>query len=273
MEPQTLIYGLDFTSAPSRRKPLVLVQCRYHAATLTLTEITPLATFSGLEAWLHAGEWVAGLDFPFGQPRALAEALQLPLDWTGFVSVIAQMSKPEWVAQVNRFAQAQPTGQKRLFRPTDRHTHAQSPMNMHYIPTGKMFYEGATRLLHSPVSVIPNRPTPDPRIVFEAYPALTVRQLLGRGAGYKSDNAQDQTEGATAQRRRLLERLAEQCQPRYGFALDVPPIFVPLLLNDPTGDTLDALICAVQALWAYNQENYGIPKTIDPLEGWIICPE
>jgi hypothetical protein len=46
-------------------------------------------------------------------------------------------------------------------------------------------------------------------------------------------------------------------------------------IDDPMGDTLDALLCAIQAAWAYTQREhgYGIPATCDPLEGWIVDPE
>ena len=45
-------------------------------------------------------------------------------------------------------------------------------------------------------------------------------------------------------------------------------------LDDPTGDTLDALLAAIQAGWAYSQRalNYGIPPDCDPAEGWIVDP-
>lgn len=47
------------------------------------------------------------------------------------------------------------------------------------------------------------------------------------------------------------------------------------LIEDPTGDNLDALLCAVQTGWAYKQrdQGYGIPSDYDPLEGWIVDPE
>ena len=41
-----------------------------------------------------------------------------------------------------------------------------------------------------------------------------------------------------------------------------------------SGDQLDALLCAVQAAWAYSQadDNFGIPVYCDSLEGWIVDP-
>ncbi len=44
------------------------------------------------------------------------------------------------------------------------------------------------------------------------------------------------------------------------------------LLQDATGDCLDAAICAMQAAWAWRRKRrrYGLPPEVDPLEGWIL---
>jgi len=46
------------------------------------------------------------------------------------------------------------------------------------------------------------------------------------------------------------------------------------LAEDPSGDSLDALLCAVQAAWSWTQRasNYGAPEGSDALEGWIADP-
>lgn len=44
-------------------------------------------------------------------------------------------------------------------------------------------------------------------------------------------------------------------------------------ITDPTGDALDAALCAVQAAWACSQPDYGIPDGCDPVEGWIVDPD
>ena len=61
------------------------------------------------------------------------------------------------------------------------------------------------------------------------------------------------------------------------------PFYVPFhvlveaprgLAEDPTGDQLDALICAIQAAWAWTMkaQRYGAPEGADALEGWIADP-
>jgi len=42
--------------------------------------------------------------------------------------------------------------------------------------------------------------------------------------------------------------------------------------DDGTGDTLDAIACAVQAGWGAQRaaSGYGLPPRVDPVEGWIV---
>jgi hypothetical protein len=46
-------------------------------------------------------------------------------------------------------------------------------------------------------------------------------------------------------------------------------------VNDPSGDYLDSVLCAIQAAWSYYRKdrNYGIPKKASTLEGWICDPK
>ena len=41
--------------------------------------------------------------------------------------------------------------------------------------------------------------------------------------------------------------------------------------DDASADTLDAVLCALQAAWAWQrcQQNFGLPLGMDALEGWI----
>ena len=41
------------------------------------------------------------------------------------------------------------------------------------------------------------------------------------------------------------------------------------LVDDASGDRLDAVLCLVQAAWAAEQPGHGLPAAVDPLEGWI----
>jgi hypothetical protein len=133
-----------------------------------------------------------------------------------------------------------------------------------------MFFEGAPRLVDSGVT-IPLLQSGDPeRIVFEAYPGVLARQLNGRAA-YKSDTAAKQTEEQYETRRSILHRILNgEIRSSYGLRVDAPKT----LADDPSGDQLDALPCAIQAAWAWTmrERGYGAPKSADPLEGWIADP-
>jgi hypothetical protein len=44
------------------------------------------------------------------------------------------------------------------------------------------------------------------------------------------------------------------------------------MIEDTSGDALDAVLCALQAAWSCRQEDYGIPRDVNPIEGWIVDP-
>ncbi len=68
------IYGLDFTSAPNKRKPLVIVGSQLEGSVLHVESTEEMMSFEEFEKFLEgSGTWVCGMDFPFGQPRALIE--------------------------------------------------------------------------------------------------------------------------------------------------------------------------------------------------------
>ena len=47
------------------------------------------------------------------------------------------------------------------------------------------------------------------------------------------------------------------------------------LVEDATGDTLDSVLCAVQAAWAHlnKGKGYGVPDQVNVSEGWIVDPQ
>ncbi|MFN9860504.1 MAG: hypothetical protein ACK556_20820, partial [Pseudanabaena sp.] len=55
----------------------------------------------------------------------------------------------------------------------------------------------------------------------------------------------------------------------YGLSIDINVQLAEECDRDASGDTLDAVLAAVQTAWSAKQPNYGIPTTCDPLEGWI----
>ena len=269
------IFGLDFTSTPTRRKPITCAMCELHDTMLTLQDCRTMPSFADFEAFLQAdGPWLAALDFPFGQPGQLIANLGWPAAWADYIGLIAAMSKTEFEETLAHYRASRPVGNKLHLRVTDNYANARSPMMLHRVPVGKMFFQGTPRLLASDVSILPCRPTQSDRIVVEGYPALVARNWLGK-RGYKSDERDKQTGEHTQARRDLLAGLSSpMLMTHYGLCLTMSESMANTLIEEPMGDMLDALLCAMQAAWAYTQRDngYGIPLDCDENEGWIVDP-
>ncbi len=177
------VYGLDFTSAPSRRKPFVALRCTLEDETLRVEDAETLTSFEEFEAWLGTpGPWVCGMDFPFGQPSSLVSALVWPAAWEGYVGEVAGLSKEEFEGAIRADMARRPAGSKYRYRLADRRSGSSSAMMLFRVPVGKMFYQGAPRLLKAGVSVVPCRPTGDTRVAVEAYPAVVARRFQRRSS-------------------------------------------------------------------------------------------
>jgi hypothetical protein len=137
-----------------------------------------------------------------------------------------------------------------------------------------MFFEGAPRLLSCHANILPVRPSNTGATIVEAYPVLVARRW-SNGLPYKTDTRSKQTILQAKTRRGILAGLqSTEFRTIYGFEVRLDQDARDRVINDPAGDQLDALLCAVQAAWAYGRraDGYGIPKNIDPLEGWIVDP-
>ena len=86
---------------------------------------------------------------------------------------------------------------------------------------------------------------------------------------YKSDAPKKQTPELAAARSRIRDVLDAQSAGVFGFEVATPE----QLIDDPSGDELDAWLCAVQAAWACARSCFGAPQDLDPLEGWISYPD
>ena len=266
------IYGIDFTSRPSRRKPITCLECRFDGGRLKAGELTEWRDFTGFETALRRpGPWIAGIDFPFGQSRTFIENIGWPDTWADYVDHAAELGRKGFRAALDGYRATRAPGDKEHRRATDRATGAISPQKLYGTPVGLMFFEGAPRLRKTGVR-IPGLQDGDPeRLVVEAYPGALARRLIGKES-YKQDARSKQTAQRDAARKRLLELIldGEQTQSIYGLKVEADPS----LAGDPSGDRLDALLCAVQAAWAWTQreQGFGMPAAIDPLEGAIADP-
>lgn len=186
--------------------------------------------------------------------------------------LIASMSKEEFEDTLHAYRARRSPGDKLHLRATDQLAGAISPMMLHRVPAGKMFFQGATRLFNSPISIIPCRPTIDSRVAVEGYPALVARKFTGRRS-YKNDVRGQQTIEKERARREIVNGLrSEEFRKSYGLSLAMSEDLGEKLIEDAMGDMLDAVLCAVQAGWACTQRErgYGIPAECDRDEGWIV---
>ncbi len=266
------IYGIDFTSSPSRQKPITCAVCWLEGARLSLVRIDPLSNFPAFEALLASpGPWLAGLDFPFCQARRFLDGIAWPgsESWEGYVAHVGTLSRAAFRAELTAYRTPRADGDKHHHRSFDRLCGAQSPQTIDYTPVGLMFHEGAPRLRDAGVHLPGLRPGDRSRICVEAYPGVAARALAGR-ASYKSDTPGKSTDARITVRRAILAALtgAPGCA-RFGLSVQAGED----IIADPKGDDLDALLCAVQAAWAYRRGYAEVgPPDADPLEGWIADP-
>lgn len=269
------VYGIDFTSAPGRKKPITCARCELSDSLLRLVETRGLIIFKEFENLLESeGTWIAGIDFPFGQPRKLVQNLGWSLSWDGYVGLVGTLQKGEWEDLLTDHQAKRPQGAKHHLRETDKRADLRSPMMLVRVPVGKMFFQGAPRLLKSRVNVVPCRSTDSKRIVVEAYPKLVAQKWVGN-ASYKNDSKKKQTQANHETRQRIIDGLSSKVhEAKYGFNVGLTENQMKLLVDDPMGDSLDGFLCAIQAAWAYErkEQNFGIPLKCDPLEGWIVDP-
>jgi hypothetical protein len=268
------IYGLDFTSAPGRRKPLIVLCCALEGDSLRVEDSERLTDFGGFEDFLQRrGPWVCGMDFPFGQPRSLVAALGWPESWEAYVGEVGALPKEAFEDKIRADMDKRPAGRKWRYRLADHRSGSSSAMMLFRVPVGKMFYQGAPRLLASGVRVEPCRRNGDERVAVEAYPAVVARRFLGRTA-YKRDGVPDTPERRFARETLLAGLESAVLREVYGFAVEMDARWRDEFVQDPSADALDSLLCAVQAAWAYEKrdEGYGIPTECDLDEGWILDP-
>lgn len=103
------IFGVDFTSVPSSKKPITCAQCRLDENGLSLENSFSNRSFDEFENFLqHPGPWVAGMDFPFGQPRKLIENMGWPQTWEGYVRHLSPLTKKDFDTLLKTYRDARP---------------------------------------------------------------------------------------------------------------------------------------------------------------------
>ena len=263
------IYGVDFTCAPRRAKPITVASGILKKNVLHLEQIERLEDFAPFEAFLQRpGPWIGGFDFPFSMPPELVRDLQWPTSWKALVAHCAKMTRLELRATLDTYRASRPVGKKYAHRATDLPAGSSSPMKLVNPPVALMFHEGAPRLLAARVHIPLLTDGDTSRVALEAYPGLLVRKQLGFRNSYKSDTRAEHTVARREVRKQIVTALSAGHP--IGMRIILTKDQKTSLISDGSGDLLDATICAAQAAWASVRARYGFPGNATPAEGWII---
>ena len=267
------VHGIDFTSAPRPRKPITIASGFVRDGTFCLAGVSELATFAQFERWLmQPGPSIGGFDFPFGLPRSAVRELGWPATWPALVRHCASLGREAFRSRLDAYRAQRPIGDKYPYRGGDLAAGSHSPVKLVNPPVALMFLEGAPRLLAAGMHV-PGMVRGDAnRVAVETYPGFAVRRLFARRVrlSYKNDARAKQTEAQRALRNEIVRRICAAQSP-FGVPLVLARAQRDALISDGRGDRLDAVLCALQAAWAWQRRDacFGLPPQLDPLEGWI----
>jgi Protein of unknown function (DUF429) len=265
------LLGCDFSSSPTRQKRIVLALGSVRHQRVELHQLERLDSLAAFARWLQQTEpWVGGFDFPFGLPRELVQQLGWPELWLPCMQHYAGMSRAQIRDTFAAFCDARPVGSKFAHRATDLLAKSSPSMKWINPPVAYMLHAGVPLLLAAGVHLPGLNDGDVQRVALEAYPGMLAREVLGQRS-YKSDDRARQTPERLIARKDLVMAL-EHGQTRLGLRLKLTHAQHDAVIDDASGDTIDAVLCLMQAAWADLQgaPRYGLPERMDPLEGWIL---
>ncbi len=269
LAPHPGLAGVDFTSRPTRRKPITVALGLLERGALRLHRLDEHIGFDSFAAWLQTpGPWVGAFDLPFGLPRELVQTLGWPTQWLPLMQHYAALSREDIRATFAAFCNARPVGGKFAHRACDGPAGSSPSMKWVNPPVAYMLHAGVPLLIDAGVHLPGLHDGDLQRVALEGYPGMLARELLG-ARSYKSDDKARQTPERLIARKDLLDAL-EQGRTRLGIRLRLSHAQRDDLVADASGDRLDAVLCMLQAGWASTQPGYGLPAQMDALEGWIV---
>jgi hypothetical protein len=268
--PASLLIGVDFSSRPTQRKPIVLARGQASRAAVRVLGLERFHSLQAFGAWLASpGHWTGGFDFPFGLPRELVQKLGWPSDWQACMRHYAQLSRAEVRNTFAAFCAARPVGSKFAHRACDRPAGSSPSMKWVNPPVAYMLHAGVPLLLAAGVRLPAHGHAGDARrVALEAYPGLLARELVGMRS-YKSDDAAKRDDARLLARLAIVDALCEG-RTRLQLRLQLDAAQRDTLLDDASGDALDAVLCLLQVAWAAARPGHGLPLHVDALEGWIV---
>jgi hypothetical protein len=277
--PEHCLIGCDFSSSPSQRKPIVVALGTMKHGVVKLERLEKFETLAAFQNFLNAPvpagvPCVGGFDLPFGLPRQWVEHMKWPLTWPECMDMYASYSREHLRQFFKEFCDSRPAGSKFAHRKTDLPAGSSPSMKWVNPPVAWMMHAGVP-LLRAARWTLPKMCAGHPdRVALEAYPGLLAREIV-KQRSYKSDDKSKQTPDRWLARKDILHAL-DLGQTRLGLRLKLSAAQHDNLLLDGSGDSLDAVLCMVQAAWAHEQQKteastgcFGLPD-FDPLEGWIV---
>lgn len=269
-----MLVGVDFTSRPSRRKPIVLARGERSGAQVELQGLAHFESFDAFSAWLSEPRpWTGAFDLPFGLPRELVLSLGWPTEWLACMRHYGALARGDIRRLFAAYCAARAPGHKFAHRATDRPAGSSPSMKWVNPPVAWMMHAGVPLLLAAGVHLPGLHEGDARRVALEGYPGLLAREQVGR-ASYKSDERARQTPERAAARQRIVDGLVRG-RTRLRLALRLTAAQQRGLIEDASGDALDAVLCLLQAAWgerahAEGDALFGLCPDLDPLEGWIV---
>lgn len=218
-------------------------------------------------------ETLWGCDFPFGLP------IELPIgrprggwqDQLSHASGFSGSAKDFGLALVKMTERE--LGTKHVRRTTDRET--QTPFDCYHYRIIYQTFHGMRDVLakiadQPTVSVLPfqyaklNRPRTD-SIILEACPSSTLKRLRLPHQRYKQSGGKPPEESHKKTRRVIMKKLLEY--------VEMSPHRRRVIMNDPGGDALDAVLAGVGAWLGYARADHRAIAKHDryPREGFVYC--
>lgn len=277
--------GVDFTSRPTSKKPIVFARLVRENQGLVLQGFQDLTraekfaeTIGGFQ------DAVIGIDAPFGFATAFLNDMHWGDDWQAYMARISGLAFDEYVGLLDAYRKNQPDGKKEHRRLCDKRCGAVSPQKLYGVPVGRMLYAVAPLLCDERHDVWPFRVQGMDRLIVEAYPGVSVRHLVGR-TSYKDGTTIAQLTERSKVRGRIVDMLTQRGEVGEAGsdcaalrASGLLPVSVEdglrdVMVDDVHGDHLDALVCALQAACVDRAscDSFVLPGEAY-VEGWIVNP-
>ncbi|MBC8283965.1 MAG: GAF domain-containing protein [Nitrospinae bacterium] len=269
------IFGINFTDNPDSKSPISIAHCVFKKSHgLSVNQVEFLSSISEFEDFLkQKGPWFAGVNFPIGQPKQFLEKMSLASEWNNYIKDIKKWNQAGFEKKVKQYTKKLPKGSKMPLRITDVFAGAESPLKITGNTSIHRFFEGSNCLLNSDASILPCYPRKDNRVVIETLPALVARRFMI----HESQGKRKKSELESVHKEVIKGLETPEFEHDFDFKLFIDDTLKLQCIEDTKGNSLDAILSAVQTGWSYSmgKPNYGIPDLQHPSiqsEGWIIDP-